>query len=410
MDFLKTIIFIGTNKSGSSREAIRAAGDLGYFTVLFTSNEKQLRQREEYKDVHEMVQIETTDIKAMKKKIAELSDRGLAIKSILSFVDSYVHIASALQDEFCTNVASTVAVTTMENKAATRELLKNYPFTPKHSIIQPEEWDTYSTDSMNLGYPVIVKSPHSTGSKDVLLAKNSKQLAKHMNKLHDNSPENPIILEEYIEGEQYLVEALIHKGTVKIAGFMKQEVTAGKRFIITGYGVMVDVPEMMKSPVEQIIKSIVKRFGMENGAMHLELRRSPKGWKLIEINPRISGGAMNKMLEAAFGFNLVKETIRLYTGGVPNITPSRKQHIYTHYVIVSEKGKLEKVTGKARARKAPGVVEVYVKPRKGTVLIPPLSMGHRYAYIIATGDTLLQARRNAEDAAKEITFHLSEEK
>ncbi|QTD42066.1 ATP-grasp domain-containing protein [Sporosarcina sp. Te-1] len=410
MDSLKTIIFIGTNKSGSSREAIRAAGELGYFTVLFTSNEKQLRQREEYKDVHEMIHIETTDIEAMKKKVAELSDRGLAIKSILSFVDSYVHIASMLQDEFCSNVSSTTALTTMENKAATRELLRNYPFTPKHMIVSPSEWETFSPKEMKLAYPIIVKSPHSTGSKDVLLAKGVKQLVKHMTKLHDNGPEDPIILEEYIEGEQYLVEAIVHKGTVKIAGFMKQEVTAGKRFIITGYGVLVDIPQMMKTPVEQIVKSIVKRFGLENGALHLELRRSPKGWKLIEINPRISGGAMNRMLEAAFGFNLVKETIRLYTGGVPNITPSRKQHIYTHYVIVSEKGKLEKVTGKARARKAPGVLEVYVKPRKGTVLIPPLSMGHRYAYIIATGETLLQARRNAENAAKEITFHLSEEK
>ncbi|WP_371811529.1 ATP-grasp domain-containing protein [Sporosarcina sp. Te-1] len=407
---MKTIIFIGTNKSGSSREAIRAAGELGYFTVLFTSNEKQLRQREEYKDVHEMIHIETTDIEAMKKKVAELSDRGLAIKSILSFVDSYVHIASMLQDEFCSNVSSTTALTTMENKAATRELLRNYPFTPKHMIVSPSEWETFSPKEMKLAYPIIVKSPHSTGSKDVLLAKGVKQLVKHMTKLHDNGPEDPIILEEYIEGEQYLVEAIVHKGTVKIAGFMKQEVTAGKRFIITGYGVLVDIPQMMKTPVEQIVKSIVKRFGLENGALHLELRRSPKGWKLIEINPRISGGAMNRMLEAAFGFNLVKETIRLYTGGVPNITPSRKQHIYTHYVIVSEKGKLEKVTGKARARKAPGVLEVYVKPRKGTVLIPPLSMGHRYAYIIATGETLLQARRNAENAAKEITFHLSEEK
>ncbi|MBB4825987.1 biotin carboxylase [Sporosarcina luteola] len=407
---MKTIIFIGTNKSGSSREAIRAAGELGYFTVLFTSNEKQLRQREEYKDVHEMIHIETTDIETMKKKVAELSDRGLSIHSILSFVDSYVHIASMLQDEFCSNVSSTAALTTMENKAATRELLRNYPFTPKHLIVSPSEWETFTPETLNLAYPIMVKSPHSTGSKDVFLAKGVKQLVKHMNKLHDSGPEDPIILEEYIEGDQYLVEALVHKGTVKIAGFMKQEVTAGRRFIITGYGVIVDIPEFMKKPVEQIIKSIVKRFGLENGALHLEMRRSPKGWKLIEINPRISGGAMNRMLEAAFGFNLVKETIRLYTGGVPNITPSRKQHIYTHYVIVSEKGKLVKVTGKARARKAPGVLEVYVKPRKGTILIPPLSMGHRYAYIIATGETLLQARRNAEHAAKEITFHVTEEK
>ena len=72
------------------------------------------------------------------------------------------------------------------------------------------------------------------------------------------------------------------------------------------------------------------------------------------------------------------------------------------YLIVSKKGILEKVTGKARARKSPGVVEVYVKPRKGTKLIPPLSMGHRYAYVIATGKSLDEAKKNAQNAANEI--------
>ena len=407
---MKTIVFIGTNKSGSSRDAIRAAEELGYFTVLFTSNEKQLKQREEYKDIHEMVRIDTTDMEAMKVKVKELIGRGLTINSILSFVDSYVHIASLLQDKFCVNVSSSAAISTMENKAATRELLKNYPFTPKYLIVTPDKFASFSPKTMQLTYPVIVKSPHSTGSKAVWLAKEQKQLVKHMTKLQETSPEEPIIVEEYVEGDQYLVEALIHKGTVKIAGVMKQEITKGKRFIITGYGVLVDIPDLIKVPIEQMVKTIAKKFQLQNGALHLELRRSPQGWKLIEINPRISGGAMNRMLEAAFGFSLVKETIRLYTGGVPNITPTAKNHIYTHYVIVSERGILEKVTGKGRARKSKGVVEVYVKPRKGTVLIPPLSMGHRYAYIIATGDSLLQARRNAENAAKEITFHLTEEK
>jgi hypothetical protein len=59
---LKTIVFIGTNKSGSSREAIKAAEKTGYFTVLFTNNEKQVQQRKEYTDVHEMIFIDTKDL------------------------------------------------------------------------------------------------------------------------------------------------------------------------------------------------------------------------------------------------------------------------------------------------------------------------------------------------------------
>ena len=141
----------------------------------------------------------------------------------------------------------------------------------------------------------------------------------------------------------------------------------------------------------------------------MKLRLTKKGWKLIEINPRISGGAMNKMIQAAFGFNLVEETLKLFLGETPIISPKHRKYVFTQYVVISKKGILEKVTGKRRAKKSPGVLEVYVKPKKGTLLIPPLSMGHRYAYVIATGTSMEEAKNRAKSAANEITFHLEEE-
>ena len=172
---------------------------------------------------------------------------------------------------------------------------------------------------------------------------------------------------------------------------------------------LANVPLTIRTGIEKILQSIIKELNIENGALHLEIRLSKNGWKLIEINPRISGGAMNKMIQAAFGINLVEETLKLYLGKSPSILPKYKKYVFTKYVIATKKGILEKVTGKARAQKSPGVVEVYVKPKKGTLLTPPLSMGHRYAYVIAVGSSLEEAKNLANTAAKEITFHLEEE-
>ena len=61
----------------------------------------------------------------------------------------------------------------------------------------------------------------------------------------------------------------------------------------------------------------IKDLGVTNAASHLEVRYVNGIWKLIEINPRISGGAMNRMIEEAFGINLVEETIKLYLGDEP---------------------------------------------------------------------------------------------
>lgn len=401
MIYLKTIIFIGTNKSGSSREATRAAEKLGYFTVLFTNNEKQLQQRKAYPDIHKMILIDTSNIEDMKDEIYNLTKTGLEIKSIVSFVDPFVHIASILCDEFCVNYASSTAIEIMEDKEKTRNFLKNQPYSPKFFLLKPNE-----SFSNNLAFPLIVKSPKSTGSKDVLLANDSDQLKKHLSHLQSKNPRETIMIEEYIEGPQYLVEALIYKRQANIIGIIEQEITQGKRFIITGYGVLVKAPKEIQAGLEEVLQSIVKAFNIENGALHLELRLTKNGWKLIEINPRISGGAMNTMLHAAFGFNVVEETLKLFLGERPDINPKHRKFVYTKYVIVETKGILEKVIGRNKAANSPGVVDVYVKPKRGTLLTPPLSMGHRYAYVIAEGATLAEAKNKAINAAQEIKFIL----
>lgn len=401
MIYLKTIIFIGTNKSGSSREATRAAEKMGFFTVLFTNNEKQLQQRRAYPDIHKMILIDTSKIEDMKDEIYKLTKSGLEIKTIVSFVDPYVHIASILCDEFCDNYTSSTAIEMMEDKEKTRNYLKNQSYSPKFFLIKPHE-----SVPTNLEFPLIVKSPKSTGSKDVLLAKDSIQLNDHLRYLRSKNLGETIMIEEYIDGPQYLVEAIVYKRKPHVIGIVEQEITKGKRFIITGYGVLVKAPSDIQVGLEEVLQSIVKTFNIENGALHLELRLTKNGWKLIEINPRISGGAMNNMIFAAFGFNLVEETLKLLLGEPPNIQPRHKKFVYTKYVIVESKGILERVIGRTRASKSPGVVDVYVKPRRGTLLTPPLSMGHRYAYVIAEGNTLAEAKQNAVNAAKEIKFIL----
>lgn len=49
---IKAIVFIHTQKSGSSREAIKAAERLGYYTIVFTKNLKLYSRRKDLLDIH----------------------------------------------------------------------------------------------------------------------------------------------------------------------------------------------------------------------------------------------------------------------------------------------------------------------------------------------------------------------
>ncbi|WP_045519842.1 ATP-grasp domain-containing protein [Neobacillus niacini] len=403
---MRTIVFIGLNKSGSSREAVKAANELGYVTVVFTDQEKQIEQRSEYMDVHQLTLVDTSNLEELKNQIYLLQQRGNEVVIITSFVAKYVHIASTLADEFCDNYVSTKAISIMEDKEKTRTFFARQSFTPRFKLVTKDVQLPFALTYKKLKFPVVVKCPSSTGSKDVLFAATMRELERKVGKLRTKYPDETIIIEEYVDGEQYLVEVLVTNWKILIGVIIKQEITKGKRFIVTGYGVLAEVPSYLEESLRDVIETIVSSLDIKNGAFHLELRLTENGWKLIESNPRISGGAMNKMIQAAFGYSLVEETLMMLAGGVPSLEKRTNNYVFTQYVILENKGILEKVTGKERAMATPGVVEVYVKPKSGTYVTPPLSMGHRYAYVIARGNTLEEAQSIAKHAANELTFHL----
>lgn len=60
----------------------------------------------------------------------------------------------------------------MENKILTRNVLKDLPISLKYLTYKPtESLSSFLKETKNMNFPLIVKSPKSTGSKDVLLIK-----------------------------------------------------------------------------------------------------------------------------------------------------------------------------------------------------------------------------------------------
>ncbi|MCP3028971.1 ATP-grasp domain-containing protein [Halobacillus sp. A5] len=400
---MQTMVFIGTNKSGSSREAIKAAERLGYLTVLLTNQNKFLRKRTDFPDVHVMMLSDLTKEHVI-QCILELQHQGKQIVGILSFIETYVRIAAELSDEWKLSSFSAEAIKKMEDKIETHCVLQGVA-TPTFDVFHPENSLPAFLNRHKEG-KWIVKPPKSTGSNDVMLANNQMELEKAINELLKKRRGRSILIEEYLEGPQYLVETLIHEGKVLIVAIIKQEFSEYNPFVITGYSVQPHFLECLYRRLYEDITSIIQLFNIKEGACHLELRLVKGKWKLIEVNPRISGGAMNEMIKKAYGIDLVEQTIRLYLGQTPDLTRQWEEHIYTHYVTVESSGKLLKITGRNRASRCPGVEKVHTKPRKGTFLQPPSSMGKRYAYVMAKGDTTKQAKVNALKAAKELYFHL----
>lgn len=398
---MATIVFISTQKTGSSREALEIAKILGYKTVLLTNRVSHFKYRKEFTCVDEMYLCDIDNISELKQRIKQIND----VIGIISFIDPYVYNASILAEELNLFGFTSQAIKNMLNKKLSRECIKHTPYAPWYKVITT--FREINEEEIKKKLPLVIKSPLSTGSRDVYIVNRIDEFYNRIDYLLFGCNCKEILVEKYLEGPQYLIETLIKDEKVYIIAIIEQEVYLyNGHSIIIGYSLKHNLNNDLLKSLHKAVEDIIRLHGMKNGACHLEMRFVNNNWKLIEINPRISGGAMNEIIRYGLGINLVQETLNLIINQQINLTPKFNMYINTQYLISSFSGKLLKVTGRNEALNSKGVIRVFIKPRRGQNIYPPYSMNCRYAYVIASGLSEQDARVNAKRALNHIKLHV----
>ena len=379
-------------------DAMTAAVRLGYSAILLTNRKSFLRwQKENVKIIY----MESMAKDIIQNKIIHLQQLGYDIRTIISFVDPYVSMAANLSNQFCGSAISSEALERMEDKAKTRLALQQNKATCDFEMVSTEK-----SKPATIQFPFIMKKTRSNGSNDVFFIETEKDYEMMFRKLTKRNPDSQLLVEEYIEGTQYVIEVVVVEAIPIIVAVIRQEILLDYTFIVTAYDVVIEIDEKVYESLWNTVISIIHDIGLHNGTCHFEMRHSSRGWKLIELNPRISGGAMNRMIEEAYGIDLVSETLKLYLGEEPDLIRKKRRSVHSTYITLNSTGYLLEVDGVEHAVASPGVVDVYVKSSIGATMMPPLSMGHRYGYVMAVGESADEARDRAEHAVRFIQFYI----
>jgi biotin carboxylase len=401
---MKSVIFIETNRYGSSMDGILVARKNDYYIHLITAKKQFLEERTlEVNEVHYITDPKEENIQ---EKIEEINKKH-RVNFIVSFIDSYVSIAAKMNRIYCQIEISDEILSIMENKLYSRKFFQNMDYSPYYFTYKYNDSIEKLLNKIKGKYPLVLKAPSSAGSKDVYLIGNETQMNNRIKHLKRKYSNEEFLIEEYLIGPQYIVEAIVYQGDIQIVAVIQQKITKKYKFIVTGYSISPNEDEEIYEGITSITRCILKEIGLMNGNCHLELRLVNGNWKLIEINPRISGGAMNRIINEAYGFSYAEQILTLYKGDKPNIQRKYENNIYAHFFTVDKIGKLLKVIGLEEAGKHSGIIDIYIKPKVGQILSPPLSMGHRYGYVIARGKTIEEAKNNALRAAEQIIFQMS---
>ncbi|MFO1446355.1 ATP-grasp domain-containing protein [Bacillus sp. Bva_UNVM-123] len=399
---MRTIVFIGSNQFGTSNEALTVAKEMGYYIVLLTD-----KQKHDFFAVDKCIYTNhLMDFEKSIDAISMLKEQGHEICACLSFIDPYISYSAKLAKHFNLKEVSIDALIAMENKITFREKLKDLSSSPFFTILHDDEPVDLFIEMHSSSLPLIIKPPALNGSKDIFLVETANQMSNAIHLIQQKHPKHPLLVEEYLVGPQYLIEVLTHNNELNIIGIVAQEFSEDDRFIVIGYQFPALLSEEEHQSLIASVRDITSQLGLLNGSCHLEMRNVNGKWKLIEINPRMSGGVMNRIINEGTGINLIKEIIKLHLGEEPSLNQTKMYHVYARYLTINTRGKLLKVIGKEIALQHENVKDVYIKPLEGRIMTAPFSMGHRYASIIAASTSPEEAKSSALAAAMEIKFYL----
>jgi biotin carboxylase len=209
--------------------------------------------------------------------------------------------------------------------------------------------------------------------------------------------DGPLLVEEYVPGDEVAVEALARAGDVHIlAVFDKPDPLVGPYFEETLYVTPSRHPSHVLHRVETVTREACEALGLRDGPVHAELRIDGDHVWVLEVAARSIGGLCARALRFGAGISL-EELILRHALDQPLDDLTREAAAAGVMMLpIPARGMLRAVHGQDEARAVPGVTGLEITIPRGREVVP-LPEGDRYlGFLFARGpspDAVEQALR-----------------
>ena len=248
-----------------------------------------------------------------------------------------------------------------------------------------------------IGYPVIIKPRDAFSSRGVYKCEDQKDVEKHLKESSAFSSTGDVIIEEFLQGREYSVEALTWNGETTIVQFTEKFITPYPRTVELGHLQPAGLDIAKRMEVSAIVMKALKALGVMNSASHTEVMVTDKGPYIIEVGARLGGDFIGSYLtRSSTGMSMDRAAVEIAMGFKPSHTLSFRAFSMIKYLEMPEGRIVEEVLPYDDILAMPGVVfaTLFVKP--GDIIRPVSHSALRPGCIVAEADTRGEVRARTE--------------
>lgn len=271
-------------------------------------------------------------------------------------------------------------------------------------------------------YPCVVKPVDNMGARGCRMIRDKSELLFSIEEAVKYSRSGNCILEEYMCGPEFSIDALVYDGTMTITGFADRHIYYPPYFIEMGHTMPTCIQDDKYLELVKTFADGVHALGLTRGAAKADIKYTENGPMIGEIAARLSGGYMSGWTYPySSELNLTKAAIQISCGDRP-VELEEARHalpINSHFKLYQADSR--KVSAERAWISIPGIVknvhgidgnkinyvqDIFPRAKKGDRVCFPRNNVEKCGNVISCADTREAAVAACEKTISNIIIEL----
>lgn len=407
---MKKLLFIEANTTGTGMLAISKAKEIGFSPVFITNNPKRYIGLEEMECT--VLECDTNNIDVVREMIRSQFE-AFEVSGVTTTSEFYIETVAVIAKDLGLIGNSLDTVKNCRDKARMRSLLQNVPhvYSPWfHSIAAVNDLEGIRDCIV---FPCVVKPVDDSGSNNVLKCYSYEevqlQVERILSKTHNVRLQRNIknvLIEEYIEGQEYSVEVFSYNGKSHVFGITQKCVGQEPYFVEEGHIFPAVIPKDLQLIVEKGITSILNKVNWQNGPCHLEIKIKEDNVFLVEFNGRLAGGMIPELIRYATQVDLLKEQLKTVTGTAPNLDKVSSLYAGIRFIVPTNEGEITSVLGFEQIKDMLGIKEVKCRTVIGETVQKAQNAYGRIGHVIGVSENSVELQSLLEKCINSLNIEV----
>lgn len=256
----------------------------------------------------------------------------------------------------------------------------------------------------DIGFPCIIKPRDAFSSRGVYKIDTVDELRLNINETISYSSNGDILVEEFLDGREFSVEAITWHGITTIIQYTQKFITPYPNTVEMAHLQPASISEKEKKEIEDVVCAGINALKIDNSASHTEVMLTKNGSKIIEIGARTGGDFISSYLtKASTGVSMDEAVIRMALHQSPDLTKKKHKYAMIKYLQFPEGKVVRNILSFYDLLDLPGLIFVHVFVKPGEFISPIRHSAMRPACVLVEADNEFDVSYRVEKAAALLT-------